>query len=198
MSRNTADQWITSNEPTDEPLVGRKLFDAPGQGNAIVELFGAAVAWIGANEKALDGAGDRDYERIYIYPNSHAVYYPGAKPIALKVLFRKSDGRLLGAQAVGEDGVDKRISTLAMAIQMGATCTTSRGPSSVTRQRSAAPRTGELRGDGRRRCGAIEPVLALLREVPDHSVLCTHGDVMEAVMGTRRGGRFAYRFGLLR
>ena len=66
-------------------------------------------------------AGDRDYERIYIYPNFHAVYYPGAKPIALKVLFRKSDGRLLGAQAVGEDGVDKRISTLAMAIQMGAT-----------------------------------------------------------------------------
>ena len=93
----------------------------PSQGTAIVELFGAAVAWTGANEKALDGAGDRDYERIYIYPNFHAVFYPDAKPIALKVLFRKSDDRLLGAQAVGEDGVDKRISTLAMAIQMGAT-----------------------------------------------------------------------------
>ena len=48
-------------------------------------------------------------------------YYPGAKPIAMKVLFRKSDGRVLGAQAVGEDGVDKRISELALAIQLGAT-----------------------------------------------------------------------------
>lgn len=58
---------------------------------------------------------------MYLYPNSHAGYYPGAKPIAMKVLFRKSDGRLLGAQALGEDNVDKRISALAMAIQMGAT-----------------------------------------------------------------------------
>ena len=47
--------------------------------------------------------GDTDYEKIYLYPNSHAGYYPGAKPIAMKVLFRKSDGRLLGAQALGED-----------------------------------------------------------------------------------------------
>ena len=56
-----------------------------------------------------------------IYPNSHAGYYPGARPIAMKVLFRKSNGRLLGAQALGEDNIDKRISTLALAIQMGAT-----------------------------------------------------------------------------
>jgi len=48
-------------------------------------------------------------------------YYPGARPIAMKVIFRKSDGRLLGAQALGEDNVDKRISALAVAIQMGAT-----------------------------------------------------------------------------
>ena len=54
-------------------------------------------------------------------PNSHAGYYPGAKPFAMKLLFRNPTGRLLGAQALGEDGVDKRISALAMAIQMGAT-----------------------------------------------------------------------------
>jgi NADPH-dependent 2,4-dienoyl-CoA reductase/sulfur reductase-like enzyme/rhodanese-related sulfurtransferase len=102
-------------------IAGRDSHFRGTQGTAIVELFGAAVAWTGANEKALNRSGDRDYERVYIYPNSHAGYYPGAKPIAMKVLFRKSDGRLLGAQAVGEDGVDKRISTLAMAIQMGAT-----------------------------------------------------------------------------
>ena len=55
------------------------------------------------------------------YPNSHAGYYPGAKPIAMKVLFRKTDGRLLGAQALGVDGVEKRIDTLAAMIQMYAT-----------------------------------------------------------------------------
>jgi rhodanese-related sulfurtransferase len=104
-----------------EVICGRDSRFRGTQGTAIVELFGAAVAWTGANEKALERAGDRDYEKIYLYPNSHAGYYPGAKPIAMKVLFRKSDGRLLGAQAVGEDGVDKRISTLAFAIQMGAT-----------------------------------------------------------------------------
>ena len=69
------------------------------------------------------GSATTDYEKIYLYPNSHAGYYPGAKMLGLKVLFRKSDGRLLGAQALGEDGpaVDKRISALAMAIQMKAT-----------------------------------------------------------------------------
>jgi NADPH-dependent 2,4-dienoyl-CoA reductase/sulfur reductase-like enzyme/rhodanese-related sulfurtransferase len=91
------------------------------QGTAVVELFGAAAAWTGANEKTLERLGDDDFEKVYLYPNSHAGYYPGAKPIAMKVLFRKSDGRVLGAQAVGEDGVDKRISELALAIQMGAT-----------------------------------------------------------------------------
>jgi NADPH-dependent 2,4-dienoyl-CoA reductase/sulfur reductase-like enzyme/rhodanese-related sulfurtransferase len=91
------------------------------QGTAVVELFGAAAAWTGANEKTLVRLGDSDFEKVYLYPNSHAGYYPGAKPIAMKVLFRTSDGRVLGAQAVGEDGVDKRISELALAIQMGAT-----------------------------------------------------------------------------
>jgi NADPH-dependent 2,4-dienoyl-CoA reductase/sulfur reductase-like enzyme/rhodanese-related sulfurtransferase len=91
------------------------------QGTAVVELFGAAAAWTGANEKTLERLGGDDFEKVYLYPNSHAGYYPGAKPIAMKVLFRKSDGRVLGAQAVGEDGVDKRISELALAIQMGAT-----------------------------------------------------------------------------
>ena len=91
------------------------------QGTAIVGLFGASVAWTGASEKMLDQIGDKDHEKIYLYPNSHAGYYPGAKPIAMKVIFRKSDGRLLGAQALGEDGVDKRISAFAVMIQMGAT-----------------------------------------------------------------------------
>ncbi len=102
-------------------IAGRDSDFRGTQGTSIIELFGSAVAWTGASEKTLQRLGDTDYEKIYLYPNSHAGYYPGAKPIAMKVIFRTSDGRLLGAQAVGQDGVDKRISTLAFAIQMGAT-----------------------------------------------------------------------------
>jgi pyruvate/2-oxoglutarate dehydrogenase complex dihydrolipoamide dehydrogenase (E3) component/rhodanese-related sulfurtransferase len=104
-------------------IAGRDSRFRGTQGTAIVGLFGAAVAWTGVNEKTLNRLGEKDFEKIYLFPNSHAGYYPGAKPLELKVIFRKSDGRLLGAQAVGEDGpaVDKRISALAMAIQMGAT-----------------------------------------------------------------------------
>ncbi len=102
-------------------IAGRDSRFRGTQGTSIVELFGAAVAWTGASEKTLSRLGDTDFEKICIYPNSHAGYFPGAKPIAMKVLFRKSDGRVLGAQAVGEDGVDKRISELALAIQLGAT-----------------------------------------------------------------------------
>ena len=91
------------------------------QGTAVVGVFDGTIAWTGASEKTLQRIGDTDYEKVYLFPNSHAGYYPGAKPIVMKVLFRKSDGRLLGAQALGEDGVDKRISTLAMALQMGGT-----------------------------------------------------------------------------
>ena len=102
-------------------IAGRQSRFRGTQGTSIIGLFGAAAAWVGASEKTLKRLGDTDYEKIYLYPNSHAGYYPGARPIAMKVLFRKSDGRFLGAQAVGEDGVDKRISALAMALQMGAT-----------------------------------------------------------------------------
>jgi NADPH-dependent 2,4-dienoyl-CoA reductase/sulfur reductase-like enzyme/rhodanese-related sulfurtransferase len=102
-------------------ICGRDSHFRGTQGTSIIGLFGSAAAWTGASEKSLRRAGDEDYERVYIYPNSHAGYYPGAKPIAMKILFRPSDGRLLGAQAVGEDGVDKRIGDLALAIQLGAT-----------------------------------------------------------------------------
>jgi NADPH-dependent 2,4-dienoyl-CoA reductase/sulfur reductase-like enzyme/rhodanese-related sulfurtransferase len=102
-------------------IAGRDSRFRGSQGTSIIGLFGAAAAWTGASEKTLKRIGDKDYEKIYLYPNSHAGYYPGARPIAMKVIFRKSNGRLLGAQALGEDNVDKRISVLAMALQMGAT-----------------------------------------------------------------------------
>ena len=104
-------------------IAGRKARYRGTQGTAIIGLFGGAAAWTGASEKTLQRLGDKDFEKAYLFPNSHAGYYPGAKMLALKVIFRKSDGRLLGAQALGQDGpaVDKRISALAIAIQMGAT-----------------------------------------------------------------------------
>lgn len=102
-------------------IAGRDSRYRGTQGTSIIGLFGGTAAWTGASEKTLTRLGDTDYEKAYIYPNSNAGYYPGAKPLAMKILFRKSDGKLLGAQAVGMKGVDKRISTLAMALQMGAT-----------------------------------------------------------------------------
>jgi NADPH-dependent 2,4-dienoyl-CoA reductase/sulfur reductase-like enzyme/rhodanese-related sulfurtransferase len=104
-------------------IAGRKSRFRGTQGTSIIGLFGGAAAWTGASEKTLRKLGDEDYEKIYLFPNSHAGYYPGAKSIALKFIFRKSDGCVLGAQALGEDApaVDKRISALAVAIQLGAT-----------------------------------------------------------------------------
>jgi len=104
-------------------IAGRDSRFRGTQGTAIIGLFGGAAAWTGVSEKTLKKLGNANYEKIYLFPNAHAGYYPGAKPIALKFIFRKSDGRVLGAQALGQDGpaVDKRISALAVAIQMGAT-----------------------------------------------------------------------------
>jgi NADPH-dependent 2,4-dienoyl-CoA reductase/sulfur reductase-like enzyme/rhodanese-related sulfurtransferase len=102
-------------------IAGRDSRFRGTQGTSVLGLFGATVAMTGANEKLLKRLGQTDYEKVYLFPNSHAGYYPGAKTLVLKVLFRKSDGRLLGAQAMGQDGVEKRIDAIAMAIQMGGT-----------------------------------------------------------------------------
>jgi NADPH-dependent 2,4-dienoyl-CoA reductase/sulfur reductase-like enzyme/rhodanese-related sulfurtransferase len=104
-----------------EVIAGRDSRFRGTQGTAIVGLFGGAAAWTGVSEKTLLRIGDTDYEKVYLFPNSHAGYYPGAQYLAMKILFRKSDGRLLGAQAVGLDGVDKRIDAFAIALQFGAT-----------------------------------------------------------------------------
>ena len=102
-------------------IAGRDSRFRGTQGTSICQIFEGAIAQTGASEKLLTQLGDTDFEKIYLYPNSHAGYYPGAKYLAMKVIFRKSDGRLLGAQVLGEDGVPKRIDSFAMAIQMGCT-----------------------------------------------------------------------------
>jgi NADPH-dependent 2,4-dienoyl-CoA reductase/sulfur reductase-like enzyme/rhodanese-related sulfurtransferase len=102
-------------------IAGRDARFRGTQGTSICQIFEGVIASTGASEKLLTQLGETDFEKIYLYPNSHAGYYPGAKYLAIKVLFRKSDGRLLGAQVLGEDGVPKRIDSFAMAIQMGCT-----------------------------------------------------------------------------
>ncbi len=102
-------------------IAGRESRYRGTQGTSICQIFEGTIAQTGASEKVLVQLGDKDFEKIYLYPNSHAGYYPGAKMLAIKVLFRKSDGLLLGAQMLGEDGVAKRIDSFAMAIQMGCT-----------------------------------------------------------------------------
>jgi CoA-disulfide reductase len=85
-------------------------------GTSIAKVFDITVAATGNNEKRLKQL-HVEYQAIHIHPASHAGYYPGAAPIALKLLFDPSNGKILGAQAVGMAGVDKRIDVIATAIK---------------------------------------------------------------------------------
>jgi NADPH-dependent 2,4-dienoyl-CoA reductase/sulfur reductase-like enzyme/rhodanese-related sulfurtransferase len=99
---------------------GRPSVYRRSQGTAICKVFDLAIGMTGLSEKALRRAG-LTYEKIYVHPASHASYYPGAAPMSLKLLFDPKTGKVLGAQAVGADGVDKRIDVLAVAIRAGLT-----------------------------------------------------------------------------
>ena len=100
--------------------LGRASVYTSTQGTAICKVFDLAIGMTGMSEKALRHAGAK-YEKVYVHPASHAGYYPGASQISLKLLFDPADGRVLGAQAVGADGVDKRIDVLALAVRAGMT-----------------------------------------------------------------------------
>lgn len=91
------------------------------QATAVCGVCGLTAASTGASEKALDRQGIDDYQAVYLHPGNHVGYYPGATPIHIKLLFSAFDGRILGAQAIGESGVTRRIDVIAMAIQMGGT-----------------------------------------------------------------------------
>jgi NADPH-dependent 2,4-dienoyl-CoA reductase/sulfur reductase-like enzyme/peroxiredoxin family protein/rhodanese-related sulfurtransferase/TusA-related sulfurtransferase len=86
------------------------------QGTAILKCFDLTVASTGMNEKAAQAAGIA-YEKSFTYSGSHASYYPGAVNMSVKLIFEKNDGRILGAQIVGFDGVDKRVDVFAVAIR---------------------------------------------------------------------------------
>lgn len=93
-------------------------------GSSVAKVFDMTVASTGLNERQLINAGKKineDYNVTMIHPLSHAGYYPGGMPLTMKLIFAKPEGRVLGAQAVGYDGVDKRIDDVAAAMHFGAT-----------------------------------------------------------------------------
>jgi len=101
-------------------ILGRDSVYKKTQGTAICKVFGLAIGMTGVSERSAK-RHNIPYEKVYVHPASHASYYPGASPISLKLLFDPKSGRVLGAQAVGASGVDKRIDVLAVAIRAGFT-----------------------------------------------------------------------------
>ncbi|WP_432463974.1 MULTISPECIES: FAD-dependent oxidoreductase [unclassified Agarivorans] len=106
-------------------MVANNIFGANehyqrSQGTAICKVFDLAVASTGLNEKNLQAKG-LEYQKVYLHAASHAGYYPGAQPINLKLLFHPQSGLIYGAQAIGKEGVDKRIDILAVAQRAGMT-----------------------------------------------------------------------------
>jgi len=104
-----------------EAIAGRATQFRGVQATAVVGVLGLTAASTGASEKGLRRAGIKNFEKVYLHPGHHAGYYPGARPIHLKLLFSVPDGRILGAQAVGLEGVEKRIDVIATAIQFRGT-----------------------------------------------------------------------------
>jgi len=106
-------------------IMGREAKFRGVQGTSVVGILDKVVAFTGPSEKTLRRMGIWDesapYEKIYLHPGDHAGYYPGSYPISLKLIFDKTDGRIISAQAVGKEGVEKRIDVISMAIQQKAT-----------------------------------------------------------------------------
>ncbi len=101
-------------------MLGRNESYQGTQGTAICKIFDLAVASTGKNEKQLKRDGI-EYEKVYVHTASHASYYPGAETVSFKMLFDPKTGKILGAQAVGKDGIDKRIDVMAVAQRAGMT-----------------------------------------------------------------------------
>ncbi len=124
-----------TGEPTQLPLAGPanrqgrivadNIFSLNSQyqstqGTAVVKVFDMTAGSTGASEKTLQRV-NRAYHKIYLHPSGHAGYYPGTAPMHIKLLFEPEKGKVLGAQVVGYDGVDKRIDVFATAIRGGMT-----------------------------------------------------------------------------
>jgi NADPH-dependent 2,4-dienoyl-CoA reductase/sulfur reductase-like enzyme/rhodanese-related sulfurtransferase len=104
-----------------ESIAGRVTHFRGVQATAVVGVLGLTVASTGASEKGLRRAGVTSFEKVYLHPGHHAGYFPGARQIHLKLVFSVPDGRILGAQALGFEGVEKRIDVISTAIQFNGT-----------------------------------------------------------------------------
>jgi NADPH-dependent 2,4-dienoyl-CoA reductase/sulfur reductase-like enzyme/rhodanese-related sulfurtransferase/TusA-related sulfurtransferase len=101
-------------------IAGREVKYKGILGASVVKVFDATVAAVGLTEKQLTGT-EIKYEKVYVHPNNHAGYYPGAIPITLKLLFEVPSGKVLGAQAVGGPGTEKRIDVISTVIKFEGT-----------------------------------------------------------------------------
>lgn len=101
-------------------IAGEKVSARPSIGTGIIGAYGMAAALTGLTEGLAKRLGIK-HQIIHLHPGSHAGYYPGAERVSLKVLFDPETGKILGAQGIGKDGVDKRIDVLATAIYAGLT-----------------------------------------------------------------------------
>ncbi|MUK27059.1 FAD-dependent oxidoreductase [Aliivibrio fischeri] len=101
-------------------MLGRNESYQGTQGTAICKVFDLAIASTGKNEKTLKREGI-SYEKVFVHTASHASYYPGAEIVSFKLLFSPETRKILGAQAVGKDGIDKRIDVMAVAQRAGMT-----------------------------------------------------------------------------
>lgn len=106
-------------------ILGRDYEFRGVQNTVACKVFERTIAATGLTEKSIlrynKNGRSINYEKIYLEPGQHVSYYPDASPISIKLIFENNTGKVLGAQAVGREGVEKRIDVLAMAIQMGAT-----------------------------------------------------------------------------
>lgn len=106
-------------------ICGRDVRFRGVQGTAVVGLFDHVLTTTGPSEKTLKALGvwndPYDCEKIYLHPGHHASYYPGAETIAMKLIFSRKDGKILGFQAVGKKGAVRRTDVIAMALQKGGT-----------------------------------------------------------------------------
>ena len=102
-----------------ENMLGGNRTYTGTQGSSVVKVFNLAAASTGMTEESARAQGI-DVDKTYLTQPSHATYYPGAKMMGLKVLWEKGTGKLLGAQAIGQKGVDKRVDVIATAIRFGA------------------------------------------------------------------------------
>ena len=117
--------WIALAGPANKEarvaadnICGKESHYRGSLGSSVIKLFDQTVATMGINESAAKAASI-DYDRIYLSPSNHAGYYPGGRTMTMKILFEKGSYRLLGAQIIGYEGVDKRIDVLATAAMAG-------------------------------------------------------------------------------